>query len=107
MNINTLKAVLSTHKMSNPILSVYLEKEFDCSGAEIRNQIREMRRSGVPIGACADGYFWAETYSEIVPTIDDLKSRMISLSITARKLGEAFNVDIQTDLFGGFDELAR
>ena len=99
MNTDRLKAKIKCRSIRNPILSKVLERDLDVPGAVIRDGVRALRREGVPVGACSDGYFMAESFAEIEPTIMDLKSRIQSLSVTAKKLGQAFNIDIQTDLF--------
>lgn len=99
MNVDNLKAVLSCHKITNPIMSCFLENQFDCQGSEIRREVKELRRSGIPVAACKDGYYMAQSYTEIEDTVDDLRSRAKSLSITANMLAKTFNVDLQGDLF--------
>ena len=99
INTDTLKMKISLHDINNPILSEVLEREFDCSGSVIRDGVRTLRRDGVPVGACADGYFIAENFGEIEDTIEDLRKRMRSLAITANQLAHAFEVVLKDDLF--------
>ena len=99
MNIDTLKMKISLHDINNPVLSSNLEIDLHCSGSEIRDGVRSLRRDGVPVGACADGYFIAENFAEIEDTIEDLRKRMRSLAITANQLAHAFEVNLQDDLF--------
>ena len=99
INQDTLKMKICLHSIYHPIQSSTLEIEFNCAGSVIRDGVRALRRAGVPIASCSDGYFLAETYGEIESTIEDLKSRAISLFETAGKLAGSFNVDIQNDLF--------
>ncbi len=99
MNEDTLKAKLSIHNIRNPILSEVLERELDCAGSVIRDGVLSLRRNGVPVASGADGYFVAESFTEIESTIEHLRSRMKSLAITANMLAKAFNVDLQEDLF--------
>ena len=99
INQDTLKMKISCHSIRWPILSEVLERELDCTGSVIRDGVRALRRAGVPIASCSDGYFLAESFDEIEPTIEDLRARMKSLAITANMLAKAFEVSLQDDLF--------
>lgn len=63
-------------KLSNPILSSELELEFNIPGFKVREMINELRQEKYPIGSNRSGYYWANTYQELLPTIEDLQSRI-------------------------------
>ena len=70
----------------NPILSKELEQDFNLIDTEIRDMIREFRRSGIPIASSKKGYFYARNYEELRATIEDLEGRCNSMKETLDKL---------------------
>ena len=84
--------------INNPISSELLEVELDCQGTVIRDGVRALRRSGFPVASCSEGYFLANNFAEIEDTIDNLRSRMKSLAITANILAKVFGVSLEEEL---------
>lgn len=76
-------SVLSKHKIKEPIYSPELEKKFTISGGQVREMIHWLSVQGFPIGNTirhsngntTKAYFWADSYEELAPTIQDLQSR--------------------------------
>jgi hypothetical protein len=91
LTLNVLTKI-RLHKRGNPIVSRQLEEEFSITGERVRELVRLMRREGTPIGACSDGYFYADTYDEIESTIEDLRQREESLRFTRIALLKKFNL---------------
>ncbi len=83
----------------NPILSNVLEDMFGITGPEVREIVREARRKGVPIANSTKGYFRAENFIELEPTLKDLHKRAMSLLVTRKEMAKCFGVDLQGDLF--------
>ena len=90
MDKNHLIAILKLHSATDPVTSKYIEENFRVTGPELRAIIRELRRSGHPIANSPYGYFYAKTYSEIQPTIQDLEARSLSMLETVKRLKSRF-----------------
>lgn len=82
-----------------PVYSAKLESELNISGVQVRDMIRELRRSGVPVANSKQGYFIAESYEDIIETITDLESRCNSMHETVTALKKIFKNDLQEGLF--------
>jgi len=81
------------------IYSIELEKEFEVNGPKIREIIRGLRREGIPIGNSSKGYYYARDYSEIKDTVNDLRSRALSMIETATKMESNFLKPEQLKIF--------
>lgn len=86
-----IHAALRLHKKHNPIVSAELERRFELSGASIRDAIRELRRKGFPIASSNSGYFYADNYLELEPTITDLEGRALSQLETVKLMKKNFD----------------
>lgn len=93
-----IESVIRLHRAETPIYSVELEKRFDISGISLREIIRDLRRESKPIANSKHGYYWALNYSEILPTIDDLESRAMSILQTVKVLRNCFTKENQLPL---------
>lgn len=100
-DINLFIASLKLRTPECPIYSAELEAHFEITGSEVRDIIRSLRRDGHPIANSSKGYFYARTYTEIEPTILDLKSRSLSMLETIKKLELNFQTkkQIQQTIF--------
>ena len=77
-----------------------LEEQLGATGSEIRGVVQELRRQGVPITSDSEGYGFAKTKEEIMPTLKHLKTRAMSLLVTISKLERNFvKPASQDDLF--------
>ncbi len=85
-----LLAVLKLYTARNPVLSSVLEERFKAAGTQVRDAIRQLRREGHPIANCDNGYYYARSFSEIEPTLNDLSSRAVSMLNTVRLMKENF-----------------
>lgn len=85
-----LLAVLKLYTVKNPVLSSALEERFKAAGPQVRDAIRQLRREGHPIANCENGYYYARSFSEIEPTLNDLSSRAMSLLSTVKQMKENF-----------------
>lgn len=86
---------LKIHNKKNPILSSQLENEFQIAGSQVRDIIHLLRRQGLPIanaGGQSEGYFYADNYGELEPTLIDLKSREDSMRTTRLAMMKRFNM---------------
>lgn len=92
-------AKLKLASKSDPVYSAKLEIDLKLSGVQVRDMIRELRRSGVPVANSKQGYFIAESYEEIKETIIDLESRCNSMHETVSALKKIFKNDLQNELF--------
>lgn len=94
INRDHFLAKLKTHTVKNPCQSFQLEARFEISGPEVRILVQELRRKGHPIANVTPdgvkGYFYAQSYTEIEPTIRDLESRSLSMLNTIKQLKEKF-----------------
>lgn len=92
------KAILErikTADFTKPIHSSKLEREFSLNGSTLRDVIRKLRRRGFPIanhsivnGKELNGYFLAKTTAEVMPTLDNLKGRVMSMLKTIKEMEE-------------------
>ena len=85
-----LLAVLKLYTARNPVLSSALEERFKAAGPQVRDVIRQLRREGHPIANCENGYYYARSFTEIEPTLNDLSSRAVSMLNTVRLMKENF-----------------
>ena len=92
-------ASIKLRTKENPVFSHHLETSYGLSGTEIRDIVRELRREGYPIANSKSGYYFANNYEEIEPTINDLESRAFSMLETVKKLKLNFSRPQQSTLF--------
>ena len=85
-----LLATIMEHGTDNPVYSVELEKKYKFSGFVVRDCVREFRREGHPIASGSKGYFYAKYRTELVPTINSLRSRAKDLLKTADRLESVY-----------------
>ena len=99
-NASQILVAIRYRTKENPVFSAELERAFGMTGAEVRNLIRELRREGHPI-ANDKGYYYAKSYEEFKPTLDDLEHRAESLFNTVKKFKIAFGIETsnQSSLF--------
>lgn len=70
----------------SPIYSSELERRWGLSGPTLRGIIRELRRSGEPIGNCDKGYYYCTNRIELDSLIRDLRGRALSMLETVSSL---------------------
>ena len=87
---NEILGLMQFHTKEDPVYSPEIEKKFEITGCQVRDNIRELRREGYPI-ANTNGYFYATCWDEILPTIEDLHQRAMSLLVTEKALRKTFN----------------
>lgn len=68
------------------VKSAEIERIFSLSGTEVRSLVSAWRCAGLPIGSDYSGYFWAESFFDIKPTIDHIEQRALRLEHVARSL---------------------
>lgn len=98
---------IQLRRIDNPISSKELEYSLGVDGTVIRALRREAQRQGYPIANTikkADGstqkiYFWAKTYDEISPTVQEMQSRALDMLDTASKIRKKFGLSEQPELF--------
>ena len=85
-----LLVTIMDHSFDNPIYSIELEKKYKISGIIVRDAVREFRREGHPIASGSKGYFYAKYRTELVSTINSLRSRANDLLKTANRLESVY-----------------
>lgn len=91
----SIEVKVKLHRIANPITSKAIEAEYCISGVQVREIIRLLRRQGVPIastGGQEEGYYYAVTYDQPEPTLQDLKSREDSLRVTRLAMMKKFDM---------------
>tara|TARA_Y100000034_G_C6570908_1_gene247425 strand:+ start:98 stop:409 length:312 start_codon:yes stop_codon:yes gene_type:complete len=83
-------ATIMDYYIDKPIYSGQLEKIYDISGITVRNIVRQLRREGHPIASGSNGYYYARYKTELVSTINNLRSRANDLLKTANILEAAY-----------------
>lgn len=68
-----------------------LQKMFLVNGVEIRNMVRKTRSDGVLICSDNNGYYVAQSETDIDKTIRHLKKRVDSLNNTIKRLEESID----------------
>lgn len=53
--------------------SIEIERTLSISGNELRKQVNDLRREGIPIASSRRGYFYAETAGDVYATIRQLE----------------------------------
>lgn len=79
---DNILAAIRLHGSDKPVLSNKLENAYDISGEQVREVIRELRRSGHTITGTRKGYYYARTLSEKLEGANDIAHRFISLRKT-------------------------
>lgn len=82
--------IIQEHGPDKPILSSELEEYLGITGAEVRKQIKALRRKSIFICSCSMGYFMATKYEHIEATIKNLERRADSMKKTAAALRRRF-----------------
>ncbi len=80
---------------SNLVNGKSLAKLFHISENELRRHVNRLRRGGVPVASCRDGYFYARTAGEVYATICDLRKMAGGLEAAIHGLEESLGT------FGG------
>ena len=70
----------------NAATSQELERTLSLESARLRRLVNALRRDGVPIGSCDNGYFYAATETEVRSTIAHLTHRIGGISAAIRGL---------------------
>lgn len=84
------------------IKSADLEHVLNISGTDLRKHINSLRRKGIPIASCREGYFYAATAGEIYATIRQLQIMERGLQAAIRGLEAALD-NFSADNTGGGD----
>lgn len=87
---------MKLHAKSNPIFSKELEEIFAVKGPTLRGVIRTLRRSGEWIAESEAGYYYADSFEQVEPTILDLEGRADSMYKTASAMRKAIKPEQQT-----------
>lgn len=82
-----IHALTSRWGKDNKIYSAELEREFNVSGTEIRDIVRELRREGFPIIG-GNGYYCSHEDIDIL--WQDLESRAMSMLQTVKESKEKY-----------------
>ena len=78
--------ILRDATYENPIYSAEIEKRTGAAGPQVRDVIRELRRSHHLIANSKNGYYMAQSPGEILDTIEDLEKRALSMLKTVQGL---------------------
>lgn len=70
----------------NPVKSEDIEKRFFITGPDVREIIRDLRRSGEPIVATGKGYYMAQAKEDVDVIVNDFTKRITSMGKTLREL---------------------
>ena len=70
----------------NAIICIQLKMRFQVSEEAIRYYVSCLRKEGIPICSCMDGYYYPETHSEIVETVSRFNKYLLTLSATNANL---------------------
>ncbi|CDC77392.1 uncharacterized protein BN580_00412 [Candidatus Colimorpha enterica] len=70
----------------NAIICKQLKMRFKVSEEAIRYYVSCLRKDGIPICSCMDGYYYPETHSEIVETVARFNKYLLTLSATNANL---------------------
>lgn len=60
---------------------------------QLRAIVNTLRKEGYPIGSGQDGYFYARSYRELLPTIDHLNGRVSAINEALGGLERAFLIN--------------
>ncbi len=90
---------IKLHGKDNRIYSYQLESQYNLTGAELRNIIKELRRSGEPIANSKEGYYYARDINELKETLEDLRGRALSMINTASLMEKRFITNKELSLF--------
>ena len=78
--------LIGSRTRHNPVKSEDIEKRFLISGPDVREIIRDLRRSGEPIVATQKGYYVAKDKEDVDVIVNDLTKRIASMGKTLREL---------------------
>lgn len=70
----------------NAIVCKQLKMRFKVSEEVIRYYVSCLRKEGVPICSCSFGYYYPETHSEVVETVQRFNKYLVTLSATNANL---------------------
>jgi biotin operon repressor len=73
------------------VRSAELERILDISGTDLRKLINRLRRKGVPIGSCPEGYYYARTAGEVYSTIRQLRGMVNGLEAAIHGLEQSLD----------------
>lgn len=65
--------------IEKPIHNKEIASHLQTSEVNIRKKINEARSSGIPICSCDKGYYYSESKSEILATIQSLMNRTMAV----------------------------
>lgn len=115
---------IRNRRVEQPISSPEIEPHVSMAGSQIRKVVNGLRKKGLPINANAQGYYMAETPSELSGYVNSFDSRIkeqqeacaglagitdVNEWIKLVKYHESFDVvvideNIQANLFDEFDD---
>ena len=90
---------IKCYKFDTPVKNNQICKDYKLSGVELRDIVREARRKGIPIGSDPRGYYICKEKSELLHTLNHLKSRSLSMLQTISYMEKIFNETYQLDMF--------
>ena len=67
----------------NAIVTEQIEKAVELEENDIRRLVSKFRREGIPICSCNEGYFYPNSYSEIIDTVTKFERYISTLSDTS------------------------
>lgn len=78
--------IISQHNKENPIFSAEIESLLGCSGGEIREYIKQLRRKRIPVVGGQGGYYMAKSIEEVREIFISLTHRALSMLQTRRQV---------------------
>jgi biotin operon repressor len=73
------------------VRSAELERILGISGTDLRKLINRLRRKGIPIGSCPEGYYYARTAGEVYSTIRQLRGMVNGLEAAIHGLEQSLD----------------
>jgi biotin operon repressor len=73
------------------VRSAELEQVLGVSSTDLRKLINRLRRKGIPIGSCPEGYYYARTAGEVYSTIRQLRGMVNGLEAAIHGLEQSLD----------------
>lgn len=99
-------ARIKNWNITRPCPSKNIQEGLGISEMQVREIVRHLRQSGYPIGSLSlqneggkYGYYYANSYKELIPTIEQLEMRVNSQLKTINKLKQIYKPESTMGLF--------
>jgi biotin operon repressor len=99
-------ARIKNWNIKNPCPSKNIQAGLNISEMQVRELVRHLRQEGHPIGSLSlqneggkYGYYYANNYKELIPTIEQLEMRVSSQLKTIGKLKKIYSPESAISLF--------